>query len=1038
MGQHHSSVQTDFEHQLSPTLVSELSTSTSDVVIESPTGHSRSRLEARESLRNQLFSTSTDELKSFTSDSPNTSQASRVVRLKDGTVISFCDIASLLQEFRQSASPEELATLQKALSDGVASSPGLSPDHSPDKLLGGSKATMTRRSSLFGALPGVATRDGHAKLQKKQSSSRKLRKSITQTWSPEDFTQSPLEQLAGLNSTSAGADAPQLSRENTPYKEQYSQLGMHKPGSLRVTNGVASPEPSISPRVNGLDSKTSFNISEVELNLDHKVDSIPLMDNCTNENLTVPKATPEENQQMSAETGALKKSENHNAAPALRPAITRQDTDESFVNTLVEPLTPYLLEASSNPYLPNFSSSENISKSQTYQTTHHLARATVGATYSSKPADRVRDDAESLYSDHSSDSPPALEANRVDALRQLTGAEHDSAGQITDNATLQVPARPKKKSSFSSLIVQDSDVAPSTPNSDFSGSNRLSVSNSQDTSIKEKPKQRPKKLQKKKGVSDRNLRASIVVQHQRDPNAVPMIPQDVKSHYSNRISQNPTMEHLEHTFESVATYDSPKPISPIGDNGDRFEIRFPSPTPSAESPPSSVRGRRDCRSFQESHNGSSPHRFLRRLSGKGQDNSRSRSRPRDNEPEVPSFANFGTVAESLGASPYDIASSTTRSSRPKVGSANLVQPHHMSTRMSRVKSAQGMDDETAARIARRKSRDRVTNYEAGSDLWLSDNPYDASSEIRKSGEAKRRSSRSQLRGIQTTMEHADTSPNPPCDPRALSSIGVTSDRREEMALQAEDSDYGANETDRESSLPRAPKATHDATSTDDSWEVQAKLWRQKRNSISDGLRDREQQQEKEQMQLLRGAGATKETNPQARPPSRRGTERRTVDAKEHDENLHDGDEPFRRHVSKLERHESLTEEQPLFLTPLTSSSEFPPLRPDDSRQVQSPSPTVKERAAVFEGMYDHNKAFPPTSPIPLSQHEQGEKTNYAKQEMPRDSHRETTILNSNHKKQTHKLKSALKKTSASRFGDAKSTEPRLSIAAVPNVLRQAS
>ena len=86
---------------------------------------------------------------------------------------------------------------------------------------------------------------------------------------------------------------------------------------------------------------------------------------------------------------------------------------------------------------------------------------------------------------------------------------------------------------------------------------------------------------------------------------------------------------------------------------------------------------------------------------------RSRSASRTREPSqydtLVTIADFGTVAESLGGNPYDIATSMFSSASPTVSNKH---PHQISTAMSRPKSMFGMDEMAAAELGRARSRAR--------------------------------------------------------------------------------------------------------------------------------------------------------------------------------------------------------------------------------------------------------------------------------------------------------------------------------------------
>ena len=81
--------------------------------------------------------------------------------------------------------------------------------------------------------------------------------------------------------------------------------------------------------------------------------------------------------------------------------------------------------------------------------------------------------------------------------------------------------------------------------------------------------------------------------------------------------------------------------------------------------------------------------------------------PRSNHPIVEAtIADFGTVTESLGGSPYDIARAAMTGTTPRTESMDISYPHQMSTARPRSKSTIGMNEEHAVEFARLRSRGR--------------------------------------------------------------------------------------------------------------------------------------------------------------------------------------------------------------------------------------------------------------------------------------------------------------------------------------------
>lgn len=168
----------------------------------------------------------------------------RILHPENGERVDVTRLAAVLQEIRNRASPEELSILQQALYPNATKENAVL--HDPNSAPFEYRGAVTPRKSLLRPPPGTATRSKVQKLKKnpsnRQANGRDASKS--KTWSPEDFTASPLSAIAGLGSISAGAG--ELSeRPRGSLDLEWTNIGTMKHGTLRITNGAATPEPSI-------------------------------------------------------------------------------------------------------------------------------------------------------------------------------------------------------------------------------------------------------------------------------------------------------------------------------------------------------------------------------------------------------------------------------------------------------------------------------------------------------------------------------------------------------------------------------------------------------------------------------------------------------------------------------------------------------------------------------------------------------------------------------------------------------------------------
>ncbi|KAF1984581.1 hypothetical protein K402DRAFT_395601 [Aulographum hederae CBS 113979] len=211
------------------------------------------------------------------------------------------------------------------------------------------------------------------------------------------------------------------------------------------------------------------------------------------------------------------------------------------------------------------------------------------------------------------------------------------------------------------------------------------------------------KLQKKRPKSS----GSIIVQQSRPilGDSLPVIPVDMILKFNDRIQKTPEMEHLTHTFPSVKSSDSVE-VEHVPYTHD-LELRFPTPNdergrdplvdePEEGPPPPPHRssGNRFSRIIRSTSRGTKATR-------KSMEGMRRKS-IQDEHDEDFQISDFGTVAKSLGGSPYDIAMGALNS-RPLPSVPT--QPHHLG--MSHPMRTVEMSAEFASGVAKSRSRDRT-------------------------------------------------------------------------------------------------------------------------------------------------------------------------------------------------------------------------------------------------------------------------------------------------------------------------------------------
>ncbi|TKA69324.1 hypothetical protein B0A55_07455, partial [Friedmanniomyces simplex] len=192
---------------------------------------------------------------------------------EDNQAIDLERAIHLLQELKKTASPDELVALHRALlptkEAEVVTSPKVSSFE--ERATSSASPVYQRRSNLP---PGLATRGGVAEdlLRKQGESTTQPKKAadgrqthwLQHSVSMHGTTDTPtvhapsksISSLAALDLADDGAN-PIGPRATTPLESPWSQAGAYRPGTLHITNGAASPEPSLRSVYSGMRPPTA-------------------------------------------------------------------------------------------------------------------------------------------------------------------------------------------------------------------------------------------------------------------------------------------------------------------------------------------------------------------------------------------------------------------------------------------------------------------------------------------------------------------------------------------------------------------------------------------------------------------------------------------------------------------------------------------------------------------------------------------------------------------------------------------------------------
>lgn len=293
---------------------------------------------------------------------------------------------------------------------------------------------------------------------------------------------------------------------------------------------------------------------------------------------------------------------------------------------------------------------------------------------------------------------------------------------------------------------------------------------------------------------------------------IPEVPDEVQDKFSRRLSVTPGMECLTHTYPSKDHTTSAASVTSFGTHEPVVSPIQLEPDHTPERP---ARNRRRSLSF------------FRRKSTTGRDE--------DQGIPSPKVLDLGTIAVSLGASPYD--PSMFGSFQPKEAVENPTHPHQLGQARShsRSRSAMSMSSDTAAEYARMRSKDRALP-----EPEMPEMPQHRKTRRKPKmeiGEAK------QLRRRTQTFYVDEAPPMPSIDHAKYASPLSARPRLENvespMANQSRLRVHSRPQSPLRPNHTRPPSA-HKNVDWEHSidWEQHALQWRQRRQSIGDSLRPR--------------------------------------------------------------------------------------------------------------------------------------------------------------------------------------------------------
>ncbi|KAH8731442.1 hypothetical protein GQ44DRAFT_604559 [Phaeosphaeriaceae sp. PMI808] len=619
----------------------------------------------------------------------------------------------LLQEVKRNGSPEDLAALYEALETSADSPVPLADQQRPSRRISMAdrSSSLTRRRSLL-QTPGIATRNSPVEGRRRTWNSWKAPKMAPEQeakWALSSKGITPVKRPMALDLAEETCSTSSL-RAQTPGELDYSHLGSLKLGTLSIVNGAPSPAPSAKNtkhRSHYVGTEDYFTVTEAEPSplstktkkqhghVKSKSSVLPATTPFY-ENVSTSHAQPQTEHGNSIRTlnhKAIAYAETYQAHIPSSPFPNAKEANyETEAGSFSENAAPFREEGAkilAGTIFDAPSTAIEMSGSVLFSTASNVPSSEIDKVKScQRPIPRTTDSGYSSGGSlrvsnrgRQSASPTSLPRNDRANEAQVVGVEILHVPQPGSSETKARPSRGLMPLHMPDLAerssASDSTLSPLSTRSVVS---KFSFNSTSSTTQKRLQRRRP-------GTPD----VPIVQSYQSIPEGtIPDIPIDVRAKFTRRLSHTPGMECLTHTYptkDHVTTADLPAGIesaTSVQAITQLVELEPERPP----TPPTPVRRR--SRSL-----------FRRKSVVENVKNEK------ENTNASPNIIDLGTIASSLGSSPYDAALSRPL---PKT-ITSPIHPHQLDGVLPRVKSMTSMDSQAAAEFARMRSKDRALGDE---------------------------------------------------------------------------------------------------------------------------------------------------------------------------------------------------------------------------------------------------------------------------------------------------------------------------------------
>ena len=751
-----------------------------------PLGSSKSRRESRQRLREHLFGSdraveAVHESDEDVSDTPRGvkerfTRTSSMIAKRTSSRISLNPLSkslsstSLVREV--SVEPVDEKSLvdevkQRVFNDTLAAMNHKSPplreeDDEIERII-----SPIRRRSLF--TPGLATRDPSNILRKPPIPRSQTSDDRDHYFNSNLSEFSPLARLAALDLANQGRMSP-VSRSATPSDVDYGHLGGL--GSLRITNGVASPVPSMRSTVSA--NRKSSNLRHQNDYLDNAVPVLKEIHRRSGEYVDPPD-TAWRADRLSGEIGRVGRAMERGGSPLKHERSNASFYPDNDINEKISPIEVGGLSTDRTFFMAQ-NYMDELPRSPFTAFEPESCESFVETTSKPSELDDKLFDQQSLNS-HSSQQSLRRRTSHLPELEQGMGSFGDEVlGMIADVrgsrstlGTRQAIEQLSQDQSGPSSAVSNTDSGYGSSTSlkslqksiaDYPDEKTQSLRQARIGNEKDLSRLRSAPLAASNSTSSSNSRPSLLAvpsssvfggstytSAQTSTEAIPTLASN-KSSNSKKLqksrpkSQPPPLNRI--TVQGVrdlsAAHIPPVPIEIAARNAARLlrlpplehtlpsvdhegfgdympmpaplsaPLRFPSPTRSEK------RGRSTVDKSEHPNTQRSIQKpfNLRRLSQSFRRSSRQQEP--DTLEHVEGLADLGDITESLGQSPYDVAGAYVHDRLLKRHS--IAYPYQITTSMGRTKATTGMNEEEAAELSRlRGIHGRRTSLGAENDYF---------------------------------------------------------------------------------------------------------------------------------------------------------------------------------------------------------------------------------------------------------------------------------------------------------------------------------